>query len=833
MQASSKESHPTEESLLTRAIGTHLRVSGTMQIIESSIGGGSISGLTLAKAILQLREHYASSVEPAPHSSPRTGVELKLSQWLTDVRLVVSRDSLHSRHVLLGLWLLDDAVRANLGQQFIAKLWPSGEKVESSLTEHGKMLWRLIHQTPENVPMSPGLQAVLSKAGDRAISAFTFAKLILTYFGRYGGNTGTQALSVLESESVNHEKDSKRHPLDWLATAMQLVVPPEGLNGRIALYCLALKDENLREQLEANAFLSKLRAEHRPRIDTFLTEQGRKLDRVLNVREQDDVVYIQSDHPISSSHSDSLARKPFADLLVSILRDNSAREQRLYVSRDPLPEDGSLDELIAWFKKQHAPKPVEDQSFVMHLDGHWGSGKSTILTLMKQNLQGQTRDPWIVVEFNAWQHQRFRPSWWHLIQTVYTQANGQLKALQADPLSFAEEHRWRLLLCEWSWRLKPAVFEICAVLVAAVIFFTLITFHGISFTPDESMQKAFSGINAAIAAFVVLLGLFQGFKNSIWTTSIGAAKKYMEGTSDPLDELSKHFQSMISEIHFPVAIFVDDLDRCSAEYTIELLEGIHTLMRRAGVSFVIAADRRWLYSCFENVYAPFADVATPSRPLGHLFLEKTFQLSASVPRMTEASRARYWDTLLRGTVSANGDSQTAFDATSIIRNIKDDRDLRAVQKEMQRAGAAPETIAEAASQALQKKEVKKAMAHRLHQFAHLVEPNPRSMKRLINAYAIQRQANVMNGSIVEPEVLVLWTILSLRWPNLAKLLESTPEEADKFTKDTRSSLIGTKFPELLLDDDLLRVLKGDRTDFSLTTRDIIDCLTGGVKETVA
>jgi hypothetical protein len=73
----------------------------------------------------------------------------------------------------------------------------------------------------------------------------------------------------------------------------------------------------------------------------------------------------------------------------------------------------------------------------------------------------------------------------------------------------------------------------------------------------------------------------------------------------------------------------------------------------------------------------------------------------------------------------------------------------------------------------------------LQPFAPLLEANPRSMKRLVNAYGIASAVEILRSVAAEatqtrPETLALWTILSLRWPLLADYLVDDPELAEKF-----------------------------------------------------
>jgi len=64
--------------------------------------------------------------------------------------------------------------------------------------------------------------------------------------------------------------------------------------------------------------------------------------------------------------------------------------------------------------------------FVVHIHGPWGSGKTSILNMIGDTLKngktiygvlkdGQIKrnlnNHWVVIKFNAWEHQRIKPPW--------------------------------------------------------------------------------------------------------------------------------------------------------------------------------------------------------------------------------------------------------------------------------------------------------------------------------------------------------------------------------------------------------------------------------------
>jgi hypothetical protein len=78
--------------------------------------------------------------------------------------------------------------------------------------------------------------------------------------------------------------------------------------------------------------------------------------------------------------------------------------------------------------------------------------------------------------------------------------------------------------------------------------------------------------------------------------------------------------------------------------------------------------------------------------------------------------------------------------------------------------------------------------HVLMPFAHLLEPNPRAMKRLVNACNVNRVLSTLAYVDIKTEPLILWTILSMRWPRLAEYLKDTQRRSTR-SREGKSMLL--------------------------------------------
>lgn len=118
-------------------------------------------------------------------------------------------------------------------------------------------------------------------------------------------------------------------------------------------------------------------------------------------------------------------------------------------------------------------------------------------------------------------------------------------------------------------------------------------------------------------------------------------------TNDPTNEIKRRFTGLINTLlPLRVAVLIDDLDRCQSHYVVDLLEGVQTLFRDAPLVFVVAADRRWLNACYEDVYDKLRQrIYEPGKPLGTLFLEKASRFSSPMPGLPDELRKEYWEYL--------------------------------------------------------------------------------------------------------------------------------------------------------------------------------------------
>lgn len=493
-------------------------------------------------------------------------------------------------------------------------------------------------------------------------------------------------------------------------------------------------------------------------------------------------------------------------------------------NRDYLGRKGFVEALAQWTDRYWTEYQTADKSFIINIHGQWGAGKTTFLNLLQKELQkedqSEAKNDWIVVWFNAWENRRIKPEWWPLLDRIYRESVLQKKAKQ--------EQVWHIRLQEWWWRFfSGRKWE----LLGFVTSFTLLIFiyywvMRTGFLPDKDFMTRVEGVAKAIGlVFSGLSTIYLGTRFVSQTLSnTGSAKGaevYLQFTPDPIDGIKRHFDEFIEKkVKKPVVVFIDDLDRCDREYLVNLLESIQTLLNHRKVFYVIAADQRWLFAAYEETYKEFREsIKEPGRKIGYLFLEKIFQLSISIPKISDEARKVYLDYLLGKSEEieekreqlkrevANAGSEQA-----LINKVQSQLS-GTIEKVLMRE------VAVARSASL---EIEKATVHFLSNFAHLMEPNPRAIKRLVTFYGVLRAVAILSdeqiiSDLTKRNQLALWTIVRMRWPLLADYLEEYPQYLDTFKTGNPNQAIHTDLKDLVKDEEVMDVLCGKGINAELDT----------------
>lgn len=228
--------------------------------------------------------------------------------------------------------------------------------------------------------------------------------------------------------------------------------------------------------------------------------------------------------------------------------------------------------------------------------GAWGSGKSSVLSMSEKNLSSIPKV--LCVKFNSWMFEDYYDIRAALISTIIQDMSTK-------------------------FQLKDKLLDKAKRLIKSINILGLIK-KGIGYGLDIALNK---GAN-----------IIEGFVTS------DARKDDSEPESEnSLRESIRAFPDVFTEIIQKtdlkrVVVYIDELDRCTPDRIIDVLEAIRLFAFVPGISFVIGADERlikYAVDCkYENL--PGNDVS-----IGKEYLDKLIQYTVYIPILSVEEMSNY------------------------------------------------------------------------------------------------------------------------------------------------------------------------------------------------
>ncbi len=500
-------------------------------------------------------------------------------------------------------------------------------------------------------------------------------------------------------------------------------------------------------------------------------------------------------------------------------------------------------------------KEPDDAAFILHIDAPWGGGKTTFANFLARILNpvGHGDDPddkkktektlldglplkdprywnpefskrrWFVVDFNAWQNEHVSPPWWNFYGTIRRQC---LREILFEPGRYGGVMLWRGLQRAFSWcrfQITEIIWRVATpemartllalAVVAGLIYWASGTewYQNLSKPPPSSgdgnadpnqyvpLIKALLGVAATGGAGLAVINAFKSGVKTIVESAGKSANASSLGVADPIQKFRRHFSWFTEQLDDPVMVIVDDLDRCSPKYVVELVRGLLTIFRSPRVVFVLLGDKDWIETAFAKVYKEMAEVHKDTQTtFGGRFAEKAIQLSFVLPEADEDTREAYLTEILK-----TGKDAAAPEEQEQVRELED------IQKEIRSELASADKIAEQ-SEAIQRSETrieeriskaapekqeglrkatrtilnresmlraataKSAEAeirqHGLDPLKNYLPGNPRRIKRIVNMVgAYQASAQSTSGVALGSDKwkqLVLWIVIMSEYPQV-------------------------------------------------------------------
>ncbi|MEO1097971.1 MAG: P-loop NTPase fold protein, partial [Bacteroidota bacterium] len=282
--------------------------------------------------------------------------------------------------------------------------------------------------------------------------------------------------------------------------------------------------------------------------------------------------------------------------------------------------------------------------------GSWGSGKSTLMQMIQSELKQRnqhSKQHFVLIRFNAWKYSRedalHRAIILRVLDSLRPEDDNSLNpASKQNPVSkhitTLEQRLYRDVEWEEKGRLTldwPKVIRGGA---------------GSAFKLSYSFLPGLSGLTEAVKAAQGAFGkgdiandtatLFEAFQRDV--------VKHHQVQLRHIEQFQEQFDTVIST-YFPnerIVIFVDDLDRCLPEKTIEVLEAIKLFMDVKRCVFVLGLDQQIISRAIQHRYKDLQPEERKKLAFdGIRYLEKIVQLPFMLPSIEIGDMHNYVDSL--------------------------------------------------------------------------------------------------------------------------------------------------------------------------------------------
>lgn len=222
---------------------------------------------------------------------------------------------------------------------------------------------------------------------------------------------------------------------------------------------------------------------------------------------------------------------------------------------------------------------AKGQPLSLGVSGGWGVGKSSMVRLIREELESRTDAPFLMVDFNAWLYQGYDDARAALMETI-----------ARNLLTYAEEK-------------KSSTDKVVALLKRV----DWLRASGLAASAMASLTLGIPPIGIVGGIAKAAKGLGDGdvseedvaAATTAGTNVVDAGKRLIKPRPDTtppkeINALREHFSETLKELGVTLVVFIDDLDRCLPQTAIATLEAIRLFLFLDNTAFVIAADDKMI-----------------------------------------------------------------------------------------------------------------------------------------------------------------------------------------------------------------------------------------------
>lgn len=251
------------------------------------------------------------------------------------------------------------------------------------------------------------------------------------------------------------------------------------------------------------------------------------------------------------------------------------------------------------------------------LYGDWGSGKSSLMKMIEQKLSQS--DDILCVRFNGWLFEGY--------EDVKTALCGTILEKIHDKKTLSDEIKDKVKKL-WD---KVDVQKILG--------------KGIRYGLDYLLTGGVLGLTEiSISQITKALKSKADAVSEEEITDVLRSFKTENNIRKDIKNFQKEFADILKETEIKhLVVFVDELDRCTPETILDVIEAIRLFLFAKGTSFVIGADQRLIEYAIRTKYK---EVVGNNLDIGKEYMEKVIQYPVNIPALDENEVEQYISCLL-------------------------------------------------------------------------------------------------------------------------------------------------------------------------------------------
>ena len=249
--------------------------------------------------------------------------------------------------------------------------------------------------------------------------------------------------------------------------------------------------------------------------------------------------------------------------------------------------------------------------------GDWGSGKSTLMKMVKKSLDADKNT--LTVEFNGWLFEGYEDAKTALCGTI-------LDEMRTHETLFAKGKE----------KIKALLKKIDGGKLLS---------KGVKYGLDFLLT---SGIGTVTE--LTLTGIISAVKQKAGDVSEDEIKKVIDAFKKEETKRTeiKNFRKTFKEVFDDckgerLVVFIDELDRCTPDTVLDIFEAIRLFLYVPGTTFIIGADERLVSYAVKTKYK---DIPGHDIDISKEYLEKLVQYPVKIPQLNEQEVKQYITCLL-------------------------------------------------------------------------------------------------------------------------------------------------------------------------------------------